>query len=138
MSFWRIQYKENWQVITWYPHIVHRVGKKNDFHFATEGEGKNTDGMNSDRYMDATLCSTYGGEYFMEWGKMSADEILACLQDLTPAYRTVFNLYVVEGYSHKEIAKTLEITESTSRSNLVKARIKLKNILHKKAIVYER
>ena len=59
----------------------------------------------------------------------SEKEILAAVQQLTPAYRTVFNLYVIEGYSHKEIAEQLEITESTSRSNLVKARGKLQEIL---------
>lgn len=59
----------------------------------------------------------------------SEKEILNAIQLLTPAYRTVFNLYVIEGYSHKEIGDLLEISESTSRSNLVKARIKLKEIL---------
>lgn len=59
-------------------------------------------------------------------------EILAAVQLLTPAYRTVFNLYVIEGYSHKEIADLMEITESTSRSNLVKSRMKLRGILSKK------
>lgn len=59
----------------------------------------------------------------------SEQEILAAVQKLTPAYRTVFNLYVVEGYSHKEIADQLQITESTSRSNLVKARSKLQDLL---------
>ena len=63
---------------------------------------------------------------------MSAEEILESLQLLTPAYRSVFNLYVIEGYAHKEIAKILNITESTSRSNLVKARNKLKQILQVK------
>ncbi|MEQ1744671.1 MAG: sigma-70 family RNA polymerase sigma factor [Saprospiraceae bacterium] len=57
---------------------------------------------------------------------LSEQEILAAVQELSPAYRAVFNLYVVEGYSHREIADALDITESTSRSNLVKARIKLK------------
>jgi RNA polymerase sigma-70 factor (ECF subfamily) len=57
--------------------------------------------------------------------QLSEQEILAAVQELSPAYRTVFNLYVVEGYSHKEIGDALQITESTSRSNLVKARIKL-------------
>ncbi|MBP7273511.1 MAG: RNA polymerase sigma factor [Saprospiraceae bacterium] len=52
-------------------------------------------------------------------------EILAAVQELTPAYRVVFNMYVLEGFSHKEIANELGITESTSRSNLVKARAKL-------------
>ena len=61
--------------------------------------------------------------------QMSAKEIMKSLQLLTPAYRSVFNLYIIEGYSHKEIAEILEITESTSRSNLVKARNKLKKIL---------
>ncbi len=64
-------------------------------------------------------------------------EILEAVQKLSPAYRTVFNLYVIEGYSHKEIADTLEITESTSRSNLVKARTKLKEILTSRLYGYE-
>ena len=59
-------------------------------------------------------------------------EILESIQTLSPAYRSVFNLYVIEGYSHREIANQLGITESTSRSNLVKARTKLKGILAKK------
>jgi RNA polymerase sigma-70 factor (ECF subfamily) len=57
--------------------------------------------------------------------QLSETEILEAVQELSPAYRTVFNLYVVEGYSHKEIADSLQITESTSRSNLLKARVKL-------------
>lgn len=61
--------------------------------------------------------------------QLSANEILAALQGLTFAYRSVFNLYVIEGYSHREVAERLGITESTSRSNLVKARSKLKAIL---------
>ncbi len=67
---------------------------------------------------------------------MSAKEIMACLQQLTPAYRTVFNLYVIEGYSHKEVAIAMGITESTSRSNLVKARSKLRILLKAKSIEY--
>ena len=61
--------------------------------------------------------------------RMTTQEILAAVQQLTPAYRTVFNLYVVEGYSHKEIGMLMGITESTSRSNLVKARNRLKELL---------
>ena len=59
----------------------------------------------------------------------SEREILAAIQQLSTVYRTVFNLYVIEGYSHKEIAQQLSISESTSRSNLVKARGKLKKLL---------
>ena len=64
----------------------------------------------------------------------SEKDILKAITQLTPAYRTVFNLYVIEGYSHKEIADKLEITESTSRSNLVKARLKLQALLKGKQI----
>ncbi|MEL7122757.1 MAG: sigma-70 family RNA polymerase sigma factor [Bacteroidota bacterium] len=70
--------------------------------------------------------------------KCTEKEILSAVQLLTPAYRTVFNLYVMDGYSHKEIADMLEITESTSRSNLVKARNKLKQILTSRRFGYER
>lgn len=61
--------------------------------------------------------------------QLSEKEILQAIQELSPAYRAVFNLYIIEGYSHKEIADLLKITESTSRSNLVKARLKLQETL---------
>jgi RNA polymerase sigma-70 factor (ECF subfamily) len=70
--------------------------------------------------------------------EISAAEILKALQALTPAYRSVFNLYVIEGFSHREVSEQLGISESTSRSNLVKARSKLKLILHAKGIVNAR
>lgn len=60
---------------------------------------------------------------------MREREILDAVQQLSPAYRMVFNMYIIEGFSHKEIGESLGITESSSRSNLVKARNKLKEIL---------
>ncbi len=59
----------------------------------------------------------------------SEKEILEAVQQLPDSYRAVFNLFAIEGYSHKEIGEILEINESTSRSNLVKARVKLKDYL---------
>lgn len=70
--------------------------------------------------------------------QIGAREIMECIQKLSPAYRAVFNLYVIEGYAHKEIADILGITESTSRSNLVKARIKLKAMLTIREKEYDR
>lgn len=68
-------------------------------------------------------------ENFM--ASINKEDILKAVQQLTPAYRTVFNLYVVEGYSHKQIAELLEISEGTSKSNLAKARFNLrKNLVH--------
>jgi len=55
--------------------------------------------------------------------QMSAQEITALIQTLSPQYRIVFNLYAIEGYSHKEIADLLNISESTSKSNLSRARV---------------
>jgi RNA polymerase sigma factor (sigma-70 family) len=53
---------------------------------------------------------------------ISADDIISIIQTLTPKYRMVFNLYAIEGYSHKEIAEKLGISEGTSKSNLSRAR----------------
>lgn len=60
------------------------------------------------------------------------NELMEMIQALPPVYRMVFNLYVFEGFSHKEISAELGITESTSRSNLAKARTKLQKELTKK------
>ncbi len=54
--------------------------------------------------------------------KISADDLLACVADLPNGYRTVFNLYALEGYSHAEIANLLNISENTSRSQFMRAR----------------
>jgi RNA polymerase sigma-70 factor (ECF subfamily) len=61
--------------------------------------------------------------------QLSYEDILELIRSLTPAYQTVFSLYVIEGYSHKEIANLLQINEGTSKSNLAKARIKLQKML---------
>jgi len=55
------------------------------------------------------------------------DYLLKIIQELPDRYRMVFNLYVLDGYSHKEISKLLEISEGTSKSNLARARKILKN-----------
>lgn len=60
--------------------------------------------------------------------RLSANEILAMVQRLAPSYRAVFNLFVVEGYSHQEIADELGISVGTSKSNLAVARKQLQVI----------
>lgn len=54
--------------------------------------------------------------------KLSMDELMACIARLPQGYRTVFNLYAIEGYSHKEIAEMLGISEITSRTQFIRAR----------------
>jgi RNA polymerase sigma factor (sigma-70 family) len=61
---------------------------------------------------------------------ISYQEIIGMLQKLPPAYRTVFNLYAIEGYKHEEIARMLGITIGTSKSNLFKAKDHLRRILN--------
>ncbi len=60
--------------------------------------------------------------------KAQAEVLVKLIQQLSPAYRTVFNLFVVEDYSHKDIAEELEISVGTSKSNLAKAKQRLKEL----------
>lgn len=57
--------------------------------------------------------------------KMSCDELLILINELPPGYRMVFNLNVIEGYTHKEIGQMLDISENTSKSQLSRARASL-------------
>ncbi len=62
---------------------------------------------------------------------ISAEEILALVRRLSPVYRMVFSLYVIDGYTHKEIAEKLGIREGTSKSNLQDARRRLQTMILK-------
>jgi RNA polymerase sigma factor (sigma-70 family) len=72
--------------------------------------------------------------------KISYKEIIDCVQQLSPAYRTVFSLFVLDGFSHEEIGEQLGIAIGTSKSNLSKARQHLQKMLHAKNnyVMYER
>jgi RNA polymerase sigma factor (sigma-70 family) len=63
--------------------------------------------------------------------ELSARELIAMVQKLPPKCRLVFNLYVMEGFNHREIAAQLGISEGTSKSNLHDARAALQKALHK-------
>ncbi|MBP6516328.1 MAG: sigma-70 family RNA polymerase sigma factor [Chitinophagales bacterium] len=54
--------------------------------------------------------------------KLMKEDLMEMIQSLSTGYRTIFNLYVIEGYSHKEIAELLNVTEGTSKSQLARAR----------------
>lgn len=66
---------------------------------------------------------------------MQAKQIIECIRLLPLGYRTVLNLYALEGYSHKEIGNMLDIEESTSRSQFTRAKAMLEMILVKKRII---
>lgn len=63
--------------------------------------------------------------------RISAEEILALVQKLSPSCRLIFTMYVIEGYNHREIAEKLNIKEGTSKSNLSDARLKLQELIRK-------
>lgn len=78
------------------------------------------------------------GEDFMEEeaiSAMSAAEIMELVHSLSPGYRTVFNLYVVDGLGHKEIAGQLGITEGTSKSQLARARVILQRMINERVMI---
>ena len=62
---------------------------------------------------------------------LSHAELIALIQQLSPAYRAVFNLYVIDGFTHREISTLLKISDGTSKSNLMKARAVLRKALEK-------
>lgn len=63
------------------------------------------------------------------YNQIPVSEVMEAVQKLSPAYRTIFNLYVMEGYNHNEIAEMLDISVGTSKSNLSKARFNLRKML---------
>lgn len=67
--------------------------------------------------------------------QLHAREIIECIRMLPLGYRTVLNLYAIEGYSHREIGHMLDIEESTSRSQYTRARALLEDMLIKKHII---
>ncbi len=67
-----------------------------------------------------------------DYSGLEAVDLMEIIRELPPKYRMVFNLYAIEGYSHKEIGRMMNISEGTSKSNLSRARI----ILQKKVNLY--
>lgn len=75
--------------------------------------------------------NTIEGKSISVLDDLAARDIMALVQELSPGYRTVFNMYVVEGYTHKEIADMLGISEGTSKSQLSRAKVILQEMVKK-------
>jgi RNA polymerase sigma factor (sigma-70 family) len=117
--------KHEGSLTTWIKTIVVNAAltnnRKNKKHNFTDDVDDLKVAADEDRY--------HFGETMEELQQMQVNRIMAALTELPIGYRTVFNLYVVEGYSHQEIAEILEVSENTSKSQLSKARKFLKNKL---------
>lgn len=75
--------------------------------------------------------NTMEGNYLSVLDNLAERDIMELVQQLSPGYRTVFNMYVVEGYSHKEIGDMLGISEGTSKSQLSRAKVILQDMVRK-------
>jgi len=71
------------------------------------------------------------GSYLSVLDNLAERDIMKLIQQLSPGYRTVFNMYVVEGYTHKEIGDMLGISEGTSKSQLSRAKVILQQMVKK-------
>ena len=82
-------------------------------------------------YIDTDISEAefLAGEDEKVVGKMRVEELMKLIQEMPQGYRTVFNLYAIEGYTHQEIADELGVTESTSKTQFRKARTYLMKII---------
>ncbi len=84
-----------------------------------------------DHSLDLTEAEHLHQEDATVMSSMTTDELMVLIQALPAGYRTVFNLFAIEGYPHKEIAEMLGISENTSKSQFMKARAYLRRQLPK-------
>ena len=105
------QFKEDGAFEYWLRRIMINTAIKNLRKSSTKNEMLTGDAMPYDN-----------GQRPKAYSDLGTQELMALINDLPDGYRMVFNMYAIEGYSHREIAETLDIQESTSRSQLVKAR----------------
>jgi RNA polymerase sigma-70 factor (ECF subfamily) len=75
--------------------------------------------------------ATVEGGHLSVLDDLAERDIIGLVQQLSPGYRTVFNMYVIEGYTHKEIADALNISEGTSKSQLSRAKLILQGLVQK-------
>lgn len=85
---------------------------------------------NKNMYLELDLeAANYEPDYQTISDHLEAEDLLKMIGELPSGYRIVFNLYAIDGYSHKEIAEQLGISENTSKSQLSRARVYLQKIL---------
>ncbi len=85
--------------------------------------------------MDTENHVEHSHSSFLE--ELNAEHLLLLIEELPVGYRTVFNLYAIEGYTHKEIGEMLNISDNTSKSQLSKARKQLQNRLEGDKLLYK-
>ena len=89
-----------------------------------------------DQSLDLTEAEHLHSEDEHVLSGMTTDELMALIQALPDGYRTVFNLFAIEGYPHKDIAGMLGISENTSKSQFMKARAYLRKLLPQEVVAH--
>ena len=84
------------------------------------------------QYLTVSIDHMTSDPEYIEGSPLEYEELISMLDELPTGYRTVFNLFVIEGYKHKEIAEALGISINTSKSQLILARRKLQKLIKKK------
>lgn len=79
------------------------------------------------------MQSDSGSQHASPLDDLAHEELITMIKRLSPAYRAVFNLYVIDGFTHREIGRMLHISEGTSKSNLLKAREALRKMIELKS-----
>lgn len=114
-SFKNVGSFEGWIRRIMVNNAIDHIRKRKDFIFSQDREGLEK--------LEGEADSSLDDELYLQ---AEAAVLLRLLQKLSPAYRTVFSMYVIEEYQHKEIAEELGISVGTSKSNLAKAKQKLR------------
>jgi RNA polymerase sigma factor (sigma-70 family) len=109
---------EGWMKRVFINHAIEQL-RRNDRYFGAED-------------IDKIPENVTGGNDIIN--KLNMDDLLNLVRSLPTGYRTVFNLYVIEGFSHKEIAEMLGVTEGTSKSQLARAKTMLQLKLNNKRV----
>jgi len=84
------------------------------------------------QHEDLSAASHASTEIADAYSQLAHEELIDLIQQLSPAYRLVFNLYVIDGYNHEEIATRLLISVGSSKSSLARGRKNLRGMLQKK------
>jgi len=79
-------------------------------------------------FKELSTTDNYGAVQNDGWDNLLYDDVMECVQQLSPQYKLVFNLFAIDGFSHQEISEELGITIGTSKSNYFKARKKLQEL----------
>jgi len=90
---------------------------------------------NSLRFAESIDSDTQIASHYVSMEQLEAKDLMKMIQSLPKGFRTVFNLYAIEGYSHKEIGEILGVSESTSKSQYSRARAYLQKMLSTEKVI---